>query len=888
MNCSSGNLRRIASLALAASVMALGTHVNAQQNKAAKGPESKAKGIGGADARFEFLTPWDDAKANFVDVSSLNDGPAGSHGLIVVKDGHFVESDTGRRVRFLGTNLCFDGLYPSNEDAEAIAAHLAKYGMNVVRLHHQDTTFKFPGPEGRLWDPNYADNRHIDASQLEKMDYLVAQLEKRGIYIDMCLHVSRKFTPADGFPEGVSKIPFPFDKRVDIFDPQMIAIDKEYFRDLLTHVNPYTGKTYAADPGLLNVEINNENSLMGLYGDMPGSGLYGLPAPYDKELSDLWNAWLLKKYGTTEKLAAAWKSADQTTGPNLYPPSNDHAKWTLEVQSGNAATIKSDDGGVRVDVSKASGTDWQLRAYQKGLGLLENGKRYTITMEMKADADCVLGVGAYLDAPLPPNHVQLGLFGRVNLTTHWETFSLVFKATKAQDGHNLLPVLNLGTRTGSTWIRDITLKEGTGGFILSPSQTLEAGTVLIEPSGSLAPRADWLQFLADTEMDYVNDMRSYLRKDLGVKQSIFCSQMGYGGLWANYREAGSDYIDDHGYWECRNTLYEIVKNQPMVRTLASRNTLSRMAMDMNAGQPVSVTEFNHCFPNEYRAEMMPGYASIAAFQDWDAIFVFCHQSYGAKGAKAGQLDRMRYPLEASVDPAVWGFMPSAAMMFRGGLVPIAPAERILAMPEKFPADKVAKGLTVAKAWEDKGVNLLDAFKYRLRLGIGLPDALPDPSAPAGVLKPEVADPQTARYVADAPSAKVVFGFVGGQTVPLTGAAVTFGHLTNNFGALTLVAMDSKPLAQSSRILLTLVTHTQNKGQTWNEAHSMLDKVGEGPPEVDAAAATVSLAADGPRTVFTLDGSGEKQDRVPSTYKDGQVSFAITPAQKSIWFAITKP
>ncbi|MEI7729115.1 MAG: hypothetical protein WCO56_06070 [Verrucomicrobiota bacterium] len=888
MRCSARNWGRIAGLAFTAGVMALAVQVNAAQNKTAQAPEATAKGISDADARFSFLTPWDDAKANFVDVSSLNNGPAGSHGFIVVKDGHFVESNTGRRVRFLGANLCFDGLYPAHEDAEKIAAHLAKYGMNAVRFHHQDTTFKFPGVEGRLWDPKYPDSRHIDAGQLEKMDYLAAQLIKRGIYIDMCLHVSRKFKPADGFPEGVSKIPFDFDKRVDIFDSQMIAVDKEYFRDLLTHVNPYTGKTYAADPGLLNVEINNENSLLGLYGETLGMGLYALPAPYHKELTDLWNAWLLKKYGTTAKLAAAWASADQTTGSNLYPPSNDPAKWTLEIQPGNEATIKSDDGGVRVDVPKASGTDWQLRSYQKGLGILENGKRYTITMEMKADTDCVLGVGAYLDDPLPPKQIQLGLFGRVNLTTRWVTRSLEFKAIKARDGHNLLPVLNLGTRTGSTWIRNITLKEGTGGFSLSTDQTLEAGTVLLDPSGNLAPRADWLQFLADTEMAYVNDMRSYLRKDLGVKQSIFCSQLGYGGLWANYREASSDYIDNHGYWECRNSLSEIVKNQPMVRTLATRNTLSRMAMDMNAGQPVSVTEFNHCFPNEFRAEMMPGYASLAAFQDWDAIFVFCHQSYGAKGAKNGQNDRMRFPLEASADPAVWGFMPSAAMMFRSGLVPVAPTERILAMPAKFPADKVAKGLTIAKAWQDKGVVLLDAFKYRLRLGIGLPDVLPNPSAPEGVLKVEVTDPQTARYVVDAPAAKSVHGFVGGQTVSFCGATVVFGQLTHNFGALTLVAMDSKPLAQSSRILLTMVTHTQNKGQTWNEAHSMLAKVGDGPPQVDAASATVSIAADGPRKVFTLDGSGEKQDPVQSAFKNGQVSFAITPAQKSIWFAITKP
>jgi hypothetical protein len=233
-------------------------------------------------------------------------------------------------------------------------------------------------------------------------------------------------------------------------------------------------------------------------------------------------------------------------------------------------------------------------------------------------------------------------------------------------------------------------------------------------------------------------------------------------------------------------------------------------------------------------------------------------------------------------------MPSAAMMFRGGLVPIAPAERTLAMPAKFPADQVAGGLTTAKAWQDKGVVPLDAFKYRLRLGIGLPDSLPNSSAPAGVLKTEVADPQTARYIADAPAAKVVFGFIGEQTVSLNGATIAFGRLTNNFGALTLVAMDSKPLAQSSRSLLTLVTHTQNKGQAWNEVRSLLTKFGDGPPQVDAASATVYITTDGPRTVYLLDSAGEKLAGIPSTYTNGQVSFSITPAQASIWFAVTKP
>ncbi len=840
---------------------------------------------------FPFLTPWDDADPDFIDVSGLNDGPAGSHGFIVVKDGHFIESETGRRVRFLGTNIAFEGLFPCHEDAERLAAHLAKYGINAVRFHHQDHTFDWVKPEGWLWDRRYRDHRHIDPSQLDKMDYLAAQLEKHGIYIDMCLHVSRKFTPADGFPPAVSQLPPSadpwafFDKRVDEFDPQMIAVDREYFRDLLTHINPYTGKSYADDPGLLNVEINNENSLMGLYGEVPGADLSGWPDPYGKELTGLWNAWLMKKYGTTAKLAAAWKSEDRTTGPNLYPASDDAARWTLETQRTTAATLTGEDSGLRVDVAQVDGTDWHVQLYQKGLGLLKNGAAYTLTLEMKADRAGDRQVGAHLDHP---DYADLGLSEKVQLTPNWESYTLWFTARNAEEGHNRLPDLILGAATGTTWIRHLTLREGTGGYALPPSEALEAGTVRVSPSGQGVPRADWISFLAETEADYAQSMRAYLRNDLGVKPLIFCSQASFGGLWGNYREANSDYVDHHGYWDYHDTLAEPATNQPMVRSLGQGDALSTLALERNSSQPTSVSEYNICFPNEFRAETVPGYASFAAFQDWDAIFLFPHDDYGASGARSGQNDRMLFPLETSVDPAIWGFLPSAALMFRDELMPAAPGVRTLGLPAQFPAARVAAGWNVAKAWRDAGEPPLAPFAHRVQLGIGLDDARPDDTTLPGVLQVETADPQTARYVADAPAAKVVFGFVGGETVSLAGATFAFGNLTHRFGSLTLVTMDGQPLARSSRILLTMVTHTQNRGQRWNEARTLLTQVGGGPPEVDGAEANISISTDGPRLVYSLDSSGEKQESVPSSYRNGAVLFSITPAQKSIWFAITKP
>jgi hypothetical protein len=89
-------------------------------------------------------------------------------------------------------------------------------------------------------------------------------------------------------------------------------------------------------------------------------------------------------------------------------------------------------------------------------------------------------------------------------------------------------------------------------------------------------------------------------------------------------------------------------------------------------------------------------------------------------------------------------------------------------------------------------------------------------------------------------------------------------------------------------LLTVVTRTQNSGQEWNASRTLLSNVGNAPPQVDAAAVNVSIAVDGPRTVYSLDAVGDKQAAVPSTYQNGLLAFAITPEQKSIWFAIVKP
>ena len=153
---------------------------------------------------FPFVLPWDDAVPNTAtDVSFLNTKPAGINGYVVSKGGHFIESKTGRRVRFLGANFGAAQAFPTHADAARVAAHVAKQGYNLVRLHHLDNNWA--GSGGSLWDFSRADRQHFNPVQLDKLDYLFAQFKKNGVYSNVNLHVSRQFSAADGSPRASAR-----------------------------------------------------------------------------------------------------------------------------------------------------------------------------------------------------------------------------------------------------------------------------------------------------------------------------------------------------------------------------------------------------------------------------------------------------------------------------------------------------------------------------------------------------------------------------------------------------------------------------------------------------------------------------------------------------------
>jgi hypothetical protein len=259
------------------------------------------------DEMFPFSMPLP-AAGGAGDVSAWIARPAGKDGFVQAIGGRLaIRAASGemKPIRFWGTNLCAAGCFPSHEQAQRLAAGLARLGFNCVRMHHMDRREIWGDGPGHL---------AIDPKQLDRLDYLVHQLKLHGVYTNLNLHISRWLDEADGFP-GRAERP-KYDKGLDNFEPRMIELQKKFARDLLRHVNPYTGAAYADEPAVAFVEINNENAL---FEEWRYGRLDRLPEPYSTTFRKLWNLWLRQKYGGTERWREAWnRSEDAAADSRLW------------------------------------------------------------------------------------------------------------------------------------------------------------------------------------------------------------------------------------------------------------------------------------------------------------------------------------------------------------------------------------------------------------------------------------------------------------------------------------------------------------------------------------------------------------------------------------------
>lgn len=239
------------------------------------------------DGWFAFEPDGDPFGPAALDLRSLNEKFAGENGHIVAKGDAFVHEKTGAPVRFWAINSGHDILNQSPGSIDRFARHLAKVGVNMVRLH------------GPVWRDD--DITKVDEDKLAKIHYLVAALKKEGIYLKLS-----SYFPLWLAPKGVAGLEgFNGDKRtfaIPFFNARFQEIQRGWWRGVLAAKNPHTGLSMAEDPAVAFMEIQNEDGIF----FFTFSPYQNIPAPQMEIIERRYGEWLKGKYGTLEGAFAKW------------------------------------------------------------------------------------------------------------------------------------------------------------------------------------------------------------------------------------------------------------------------------------------------------------------------------------------------------------------------------------------------------------------------------------------------------------------------------------------------------------------------------------------------------------------------------------------------------
>ena len=607
----------------------------------------------------------------------------------------------------------------------------------------------------------------------------------------------------------------------------MIELQKKYARDLLTHVNPYTGNAYTREPAVAFVEINNENALHATWGE---GKLDQLPEPYASTYRKLWNGWLKHKYGTTDQLRKAWNAGAVPLGSELLH--NSHftsaitSPWNLERDDDAQAEWSTQPEGpgrrpcLRIVVNRRGSVAWHPQFSHAGLHFRKD-RPYTLSFQMRAGGKQRIELDAR-QAHEPWD--QLGFSAQAGLGPEWKSFRYTFTVSQDDaDGR----ITWTGLHPGRYDLADVSLRPG-GVLGLGPAERLEDSTVPVLTKGTMsfttAARHDFADFLWDTEAHYWWGMYRFLKNELGVKSLVTGTQMGWS---PPHVQAALDYVDGHSYWQ-----HPTFPGRPWdsrdwyVEDLALVNqaggTLSRLASTRVAGKPYTVSEYNHPQPLTHAAEGFPMIAAFGAFQGWSAIY-----SFDYTGDNHYELDKLDGFFDIKSDPSRMVHMPACAALFVRG--DVAPARQTLLASMPLEAEhrqlhdsQSAWTLTTDRFGLDARWSLIHAIGLDLK-----GEKASRPPGPLSATKAFVSDtgqlcwdvsqPGAGYFTADTPRTKLFTGFIHGRRFRVGKVELAVRSTRLDWATVTMTVIDGQGFDGPGRLLIAATGLVQNQRRPASKA-----------------------------------------------------------------------
>lgn len=845
-----------------------------------------------------FVLPFDDAASGITQVGDLlNHKPAGKFGAIRV-DGHAHFVAGSERVRFLGVNITASSTLTAKNNAEKVAGRLAKFGVNLVRFHHMDNNF---GAKSII---NYAagNSRSLDADNLDKLDYFIHQLKLNGIYINLNLINSRDFSAADGLPADISQLTWKQRHVLGYVSPTFRNLEKEFATQLLTHKNPYTGLTYAEDPAIAFVEINNENGIFQQYYD---GSIDKWPQVFSAMLNERWNNWLAEKYASTATLEAGWGALDQPLGSEKLANNNfanGTSGWNIEQHDTAKVTATAGSfagrGGVELKVTQAGSASWNVQLNQGNLAII---KDQLYTLGFWAKADTARQLGAAMGLAYDPWTTLLER--NYSLTSSWQYFETSFIASQS-DTNVRINFNGFGNTLATVYIGDVSFKAGGSIGKLPAGQSLDAKTIgnNLRSAGYTNGRdKDWADFLRALETAYWADMKNHIKATIGFSGLVT-------GTAIMNTPPGThkqfDFADAHAYWQHPvfptadwDAVNWTVENQSMVNTF--NNTLTALAKQRIQGMPFTISEYQHSSPNSYGSEGPLLVAAYGALQDWDGIMMFAYDAGPNDDWGQGYFSDF---FSINAHPTKMANMLVAANIFRRGDVAAAQSQLLMNFD---PATELGVLVSKGGAW-----NVANGSHLNVPNDIPLTKrfALDVSANPQGLSTAPVASNQTqvasdtnelvwnlsqanqGLVTVNTAKTKSLIGFINNRALILGNVGIKVAATANNWATVALTAQQGSfsDIDSEAKILVVATGNAENTNMQWKSAakNSLGSNWGTSPTLVEVIPVTLDLPFASARTkAWVLDETGQRKAALAVGDNGGKAQLVLNGATASLWYEI---
>jgi hypothetical protein len=731
-----------------------------------------------------------------VDFSFLNH-PLTAEDRLVVCGEHFCRAGDGTRVRLYGVNLAFGANFPTADDAPRIARRLRRFGVNLVRLHHMDSS-----PDARPSDARSilttGPYPTLNTVSVARLRGFLDALKAEGIYANLNLHVGYQFRPAVDQVPALTAFPTQ-SKPLHIFYPRMVELQRDYTRQVVEAL------ALRDDPVLGMIEINNESSLV--YSWQANNLDPYLAGEYRSALESRWNGFLAGRYSATGKLRAAWGETE-ADGPQMLG-----GNWTLEIHSPAQATWQpmTDQG---TDVAMVRVTRGGAAVILKQVGFsIATDRSYIAEVEMRADLPAGASRNVYWDLKQDVSPWSTITSRNVAVTNQWQKFTLVMQ----QPPFAIEKVGRFGLSVEAVdapiFVRNWSLHTA-GRRGLNAGESIEAANVALVESTDIPTQQrldDYLLFLADRDRAYLARMLQTVRETAGPFVPVAGTQMGYGGLLNLDTHQDLDYQDHHFYvdhysfpnvaWDGRDW-----RQQNISAIGGGLTSFIEMAAARQAGRPYTVSEYNQPWPNQQAAEIDATLAAFGAFQDWDAImhFAYAHGADWEIAVPNGFNVNGDWTKAALFGQSAWLFRSSA---IQPGSSPI---ELPVSLDLRLRAARQRQNSNIRSAL---GFNTANVFVHPVR--VVKDGTIPAPEA-ARQQPPSPYRSDTGEFTYDAagklflihaPQAAGAFGYIGNRTVTAGPMEVRLAETARGFAAILLTALDGHAIADSRRLLLSTPGYT---------------------------------------------------------------------------------